>query len=157
MIRGSAYETVERDDFEAMVDIDRYDRRSHDFDEMISATHDHFWDPNDKTYVDFDQHFDMDKEYLMPPERIQELPGAVLDRLDEGQQIKLGNEIMRWEISNIIHGEQGALNLSTGLADILLDTGAQEYVTNQARQEARHVTGLSYYTKSRWGTAYPVG
>ncbi len=64
---------------------------------------------------------------------------------------------MRWQISNIIHGEQGALNLSTGLVDILLDAGAQEYVTNQAREEARHVTGFSYFMKSRWGAAYPVG
>jgi hypothetical protein len=48
------------------------------------------------------------------------------------------------------------LNLSTGLADILLDAGAQEYATNQAREEARHVTGFSHYMKSRWGTAYPV-
>ena len=79
LIRDPAYETVERNDFKAMVDIDRYDRRSHDHDEIISATHDQFWDPNDKTYVDFDQPFDMDKEYLMPPERIQELSGAVLD------------------------------------------------------------------------------
>jgi hypothetical protein len=30
----------------------------------------------------------------------------------------------------VIHGEHGALNLSTGLADILLDAGAQEYATN---------------------------
>ena len=64
---------------------------------------------------------------------------------------------MSWQISNIIHGEQGALNLSTGLADIVLDVGVEEYVTNQAREEARHVTGFSYYMKSRWGTAYPVG
>ena len=41
----------------------------------------------------------------MPPERIQKLRGAVLDRLDEGQRIKFGNEILRWQISNIIHGE----------------------------------------------------
>ncbi|MBO89016.1 MAG: DUF3066 domain-containing protein [Rickettsiales bacterium] len=156
-IRDPAYETVERNNFQAMIDVDRYGRRSHDFDAIISATHDHFWDPNDKSYVDFDLPFDMEGEYLMPPERIQELRGAVLDRLDEGQQIKLGNEIMRWQISNIIHGEQGALNLSTGLADILLDPGAQEYATNQAREEARHVTGFSYYLKSRWGAAYPVG
>ena len=60
----------------------------------------------------------------------------------KGSNSKLGNEIMRWQISNIIHGEQGALNLSTGFADILLDAGAQEDVTNQAREEARHVTGF---------------
>ena len=99
----------------------------------------------------------MDTEYLMLPERIQELRGAVLDRLDQGQQIKLGNEIMRWQISNVIHGEQGALNLSTSLADILLDAGAWEYSTNQACEEARHIPGFSNYMGARWGAAYPVG
>ena len=88
LTRNPAYETVERDDFKAMVDVDPYERRSHDFDEIISATHDNFGDPNNKTCVDFDQLYDMKKEYLMSPQRIQELRGAVLDRLDEGQQIQ---------------------------------------------------------------------
>ena len=88
LTRDPAHETVKRDDIKAMVDVDPYDRRSHDFNEIISATHDHFGDPNDKTYVDFDQPYDMKKEYLMPPERIKELRGAILDRLDEGQQIQ---------------------------------------------------------------------
>jgi hypothetical protein len=157
LIRDAAYQTIPREAFREMMDVDRYDRRSSDFDGIISATHDHFWDPNDPAYVDFDQPFDLARDYIMPPERIQELRGAVLERLDEGDQIRLGNEIMRWQISNILHGEQGALNLSTSLADILLDPGAQEYATNQAREEARHVTGFARYIKTRWGMAYPVG
>ncbi|MEL0111351.1 MAG: ferritin-like domain-containing protein, partial [Rickettsiales bacterium] len=153
LIRDAAYQTIPREAFREMMDVDRYDRRSSDFDGIISATHDHFWDPNDPAYVDFDQPFDLGRDYIMPPERIQELRGAVLERLDEGDQIRLGNEIMRWQISNILHGEQGALNLSTSLADILLDPGAQEYATNQAREEARHVTGFARYIKTRWGMA----
>ena len=88
LTRNPAYETVERDDFKAMVDVDPYERRSHDFDEIISATHDHFGDPNNKTCVDFDQLYDIKKEYLMSPQRIQELRGAALDRFDGGQQIQ---------------------------------------------------------------------
>ena len=93
----------------------------------------------------------------MLPERIQALRRAVLDRLDDGHQIKLRNEIMRWQISNIIHAEQGAPNLSTSLANFLLDAGAQEFATNQAREEARHVAEFFYYMKARWSGAYPVG
>ena len=48
LTRDPAYETVKRDDFKAMVDVDPHDRRPYDFDEIISATHDHFLDPNDK-------------------------------------------------------------------------------------------------------------
>jgi hypothetical protein len=68
--RDTPYETVSRDDFRSMIDVDRYNYRSHDFGEIIFATDNHFWDPNDKNYVDFDQLFDMEKEYLMPLERI---------------------------------------------------------------------------------------
>ncbi len=93
----------------------------------------------------------------MSPRRIRELRGPVLNQLDEGQQIKLGNEIMRWQIFNIIHGEQGVLNLSTSLAEILLGAGAREYATNQAREEARHVAGFCHYKRDSWGMAYPVG
>ena len=41
------------------------------------------------------------------------------------------------QISNIIHGEQGAPKLSTSLAN-MLDAGAQEFATNQV-EEARMV------------------
>lgn len=152
-----SYDTVDRDAFPVMMDVERYNRRSDAFDQIISATHDHFWDPLDPKYVDFSQPFDLENEYLMPPEQVPELTGAVLDRLDEGQQIRLANESTRWGLSSILHGEQGAMSLSASLCHILVDPGAQEYASNQAREEARHVTAFARYIKTRWGTAYPVG
>ena len=151
------YNTVAPDDFEAMIDVARYAQRTDAFDGIISATHDHFWDPMDKAYLDFDMDFDLENEYLMPPERFPELNSAVADRLDEGQQIRLANEITRWTLSGILHGEQGALSLSASLCDILYDPGAQEYAANQAREEARHVTAFGRYIGKRWGTPYKVG
>jgi hypothetical protein len=43
-----AYDTVAPDDFQAMLEVDRYGRRSDAFDEIIARTHDHFWDPMDQ-------------------------------------------------------------------------------------------------------------
>ncbi len=157
LTKDPIYETVDRDDFAAMIDVDRYLRRSGAFDTIISRTHDHFWDPNDPAYLDFETPFDLENEYLMPPEGVPELQSAVADRLDEGQRIGLANEITRWTLSSILHGEQGAMSLSCNLAEILLDQGAQEYAANQAREEARHVTAFAKYIQVRWGTAYPVG
>jgi hypothetical protein len=152
-----AYEATAPDNFPAMVEVERYGRRSTAFDQIISATHDHFWDPYGGAYLDYGQPFDLAKDYVMPPERFPELNCAVADRLDEGQRIGLANEITRWNISNILHGEQGALSLSASLCDILLDPGAQEYAANQTREEARHVAGFSRYIAVRWGTPCPVG
>ncbi len=151
------YETVSRDDFRAMIEVDRYGRRTDAFDGIISATHDHFWDPMDTGYIDFDDDFDVEKQPIMPADQLIELKSAVVDRLDEGQQIQLGNQIMRWNLSNILHGEQGALSLSASLCHLLTDPGAQEYAANQAREEARHVTGFARYIEARWGTPCPVG
>ncbi len=151
------YQTFDRDDFMSMIEVDRYAKRSDAFDRIIAATHDHFWDPTDPAYLDFTTPFDLDNDYIMPPDRVPELNSAVADKLDEGQQIRLANEVTRWTVSNILHGEQGALSLSANLVDILADPGAQEYAANQAREEARHVTGFGRYVARRWGTPFAVG
>lgn len=152
-----AYDTVAPEDFPAMLQVARYGRRTDAFDGIISATHDHFWDPLDKNYIDFDLPFDMATTPIAPQEMVVELRSAVADRLDERQKIQLSNDVMHWSISNLLHGEQGALSLSASLCHILLDPGAQEYAANQAREEARHVTGFTRYIVKRWGEPLPVG
>ncbi len=151
------YDTVAPDDFESMLEVERYLRRTGAFDEIISATVDHFWDPTDPAYVDFEQPFDLEHETIMPRDFIAELNSAVADKLDEGQQIRFANEVTRFNLSQILHGEQGALSLSASLCDILWDPGAQEYATNQVREEARHVNAFTRYIAKRWGTPVPVG
>ena len=152
-----AYDTVAREDFPAMLEVPRYGRRTNAFDGIISATHDHFWDPLDKNYIDYDVPFDMSKTPILPLDTVVELKSAVADRLDAGQKIGLANDVMHWSISNLLHGEQGALSLSASLCHILLDPGAQEYAANQAREEARHVAGFTRDIAKRWGDPLPVG
>jgi hypothetical protein len=152
------YNTVDRDDFTSMLEVNRYNERTDAFDGLISSTADHFWDPTDPAYIDFDAvPFDMKNQTLMPRDFAIELNCAVADKLDEGQQIHLANEITRWSLSSILHGEQGALSLSASLCQILHDPGALEYAANQTREEARHVTGFAKYIETRFGTAYPAG
>ena len=50
MAATNPYNTVARDDFAAMVDVDRYGRRSPSFDEIIARSEEHFWDPDDRDY-----------------------------------------------------------------------------------------------------------
>lgn len=155
--KNEAYDAVEPDDFRSMMEVDRYGKRSKDFDKIISATHDHFWDPLDEKYLDFTESFDVEKNYIMPENFLPEMQCPSILKMDEKSKIKLANESTRWTLSAILHGEQGALNLSASLCHILVDPGAQEYVANQTREEARHVTGFSKYVKARWGKPLPVG
>ena len=153
------YDAVAPDDFESMLELDRYGNRSTVFDKIISATHDHFWDPLDPKYIDFSASWDMENEALLPDDQVMSLGVPyVLEHLEKtGQKAKFINEMTLWQFSSILHGEQGALNLSASLCHVLYDQGAQEYAANQTREEARHVTAFAKYIKARWGRPRPCG
>jgi hypothetical protein len=153
------YDAVAPDDFESMLELDRYGNRSTAFDKIISATHDHFWDPLDKRYIDFDEPFDMENEMLLPEDMVVSLQTKyVSERLsDPKDRIRFVNQFALRSFSSILHGEQGALNLSASLCHVLKDQGAQEYAANQTREEARHVTAFAKYIKARWGRPVECG
>ena len=147
------YEAVAPDDFESMLDLDRYGARSTAFDKIISATHDHFWDPIDPKYIDFSAPWDMQTQPLVGEELVAALQtDYVKDKLNTPElRAQFVNKSLLYSFSSILHGEQGALNLSASLCHVLLDQGAQEYAANQTREEARHVTAFAKYIKARWG------
>ena len=147
------YDAVAPDDFESMLDLDRYNGRSTAFDKIISATHDHFWDPLDKKYIDFDEPWDMDNQPLVPEELNVALQTEYVSKHLNTPSLRAQfiNKSLLRSFSSILHGEQGALNLSASLCHVLLDQGAQEYAANQTREEARHVTAFAKYIKARWG------
>ena len=155
--KDNAYDAVDPKDFPSMMDVDRYNARSTAFDKIISATHDHFWDPLDKKYIDFTAPFDMENEALLPDDMFPIFATRVGEKLTGKDKVAFINENVRWMLSAILHGEQGALSLSASLCHVLRDPGAQEYAANQAREEARHVTGFTKYVQARWGKPLPVG
>ena len=157
--KDAMYDAVAPDDFVSMLELDRYNNRSAAFDKIISATHDHFWDPLDKKYIDFTEPFDTENEALMPESMFPALQTDYVKNAlsDPKDRIRFINESTRWSLSSILHGEQGALNLSASLCHVLKDQGAQEYAANQTREEARHVTAFAKYIKARWGTPMACG
>ncbi|MGH7011761.1 MAG: ferritin-like domain-containing protein, partial [Caulobacteraceae bacterium] len=118
--RDVAYEAVAPDDFESMLHLDRYGARSTAFDKIISATHDHFWDPLDPKYIDFAEPFDMDGVAMVPEDHVIPLKvDYVSDFLsDPKERTRFINTMQLWGFSSILHGEQGALNLSASLCHV---------------------------------------
>jgi hypothetical protein len=157
--KDQMYGAVAPDDFEAMLQLDRYGQRTDAFDKIIAATHDHFWDPLDKRYIDFDSPWDMENEPLTPMEQspFLNLPYVAETLKDHKERVRFVNTQQLASFSSILHGEQGALNLSASLCHVLWDQGAQEYAANQTREEARHVTAFAKYIKARWGRPGPCG
>ncbi len=157
--KDSVYDAVAPGNFAAFLDLDRYGARTDAFDRIIALTHDHFWDPLDKRYIDYDVPFDMENEMLLPEAFIIGLgTNYVSDRLSDWKtRVRFANTSVLCSMSSILHGEQGALNLSASLCHILRDQGAQEYAANQTREEARHVTAFAKYIHTRWGRPIACG
>jgi hypothetical protein len=153
------YDAVAPDDFESMLELDRYNARSTAFDKIISATHDHFWDPLDAKYIDFSEPFDMATTMILPEKMIGPLQLDYVNEIlgTQERRIAFANAQTLRTFSSILHGEQGALNLSASLCHVLKDQGAQEYAANQTREEARHVTAFAKYIKARWGRPVECG
>ncbi len=151
--KDGMYGAVAPDDFESMLELDRYNNRSTAFDKIISATHDHFWDPLDTKYIDFSEPFDIENEPLMPEDQVPLLRLDYVNETLKDPKLRVAfiNGMQLRNFSSILHGEQGALNLSASLCHVLYDQGAQEYAANQTREEARHVTAFARYVKARWG------
>src|ERR1700689_2783233 len=157
LTRDPAYDAADPNDFPAMLEVERYGKRSTAFDKIISATHDHFWDPLDKKYIDFSGPYDTKTQQILPDEFFPIFSTSLADKLTPEQHIRFANQSARWSLSSILHGEQGALALSPSLCHILRDPGAQEYAANQTGEEARHVTDFSPYIKARCGSPLPCG
>jgi hypothetical protein len=158
--KDEVYDAVSPTDFGAMLEIDRHLNRSSAFDKIISATHDHFWDPLDKKYIDFDDNFDPDTtdfipDYMVPALETDYVKNHFADK--PADRLRFKSQMARWQMSAILHGEQGALNLSASLCHVLRDPGAQEYAANQCREEGRHVTAFAKYVIARWGSPLPCG
>jgi len=156
--KDALYDAVAPGDFPALIEVERYGSRSNAFDKIISATDDHFWDPLDSRYIDFSIPFDLDNDILIPEVLVPSLQTDLVGKKLQGRErIRFINEVGRWILSSILHGEQGALSLSAGLCNLLKDPGAQDYAANQTREEARHVTAFTRYIQARWGTPLPAG
>jgi Long-chain fatty aldehyde decarbonylase len=158
--KDEVYDAVAPTDFGAMLEIDRHLNRSTAFDKIISATHDHFWDPLDTKYIDFKDDFDADATDFIPDHLVPALSTDYVSNYFADKpalRIRFKSQVGRWVMSSILHGEQGALNLSASLCHVLRDPGAQEYAANQCREEGRHVTAFAKYIIARWGSPTACG
>lgn len=151
------FSTFDPNDGADLFDVRRYSDRAAEFDHFLASSHDRYWDPADDRFLDLQQPFEVAHEWLMPREWFPELRSAVADRLDEEQQVRLGNEIIRWMLSGILHGEQAALHVCAQLCIMFKEPAVQEFLVNQAREEARHANAFARYINVRWGEPYPVG
>jgi hypothetical protein len=85
---------------------------------------------------------------------LREYPGFVA--LTEEQKVEYSWHDQSWLLSQFLHGEQGALLVSSQLVSCAPTYDAKLYAASQTFDEARHVEVFTRYVTEKVGMMYPV-
>lgn len=94
---------------------------------------------------------------IMPEAWYPELRTPAAMALPPAVRRRLGDEILRWLLSGILHGEQAALTICAQMCARFANPAARAFAAKQAEEEARHVEAFAGYIAARWGEPYPAG
>ena len=84
------------------------------------------------------------------------IEGSPLANFGEKEWLQVGIEMQNWQLSQFLHGEQGAL-MCTGLITATTPwIDAKYYAATQVMDEARHVEVFARYLYEKLNGAYPM-
>jgi hypothetical protein len=107
---------------------------------------------------DLDWSQDFPKDQFLINSDIFKTPEVELDGYDDlsfGKKIEMDRHRVSWNLSQFLHGEQGALLVASQLVSCAPTFNAKLYAASQTFDEARHVNCFNRYLKEKIGFQYP--
>jgi hypothetical protein len=111
---------------------------------------------NAETDVDWDVKVTND-EWIMNPEASALAQLCKMMGKDEATQKAAAFDEVAFSISQLLHGEQAALQLCGQLTNVCEEMDQKFYAASQVIDEARHIEVLSKFLQRKMGTLYPIG
>jgi hypothetical protein len=109
------------------------------------------WDGDQLPWQSFDPGAQLFDAAVLP---LGEFPG--FHRLPEAARVDQVRSIMSWFLSQILHGEQGALFASCQITEALHWMDGKLYAATQVVDEARHVEVFKRYLNDKLGKRYEL-
>ncbi len=106
--------------------------------------------------IDWDAPFP-DDEWFLPKENVQLLP-SILQTMgaDDATCREASRDEFAHTLSQLLHGEQAALQLCGQLTNACPTMDAKFYAGSQVIDEVRHVEVMSKFLQRKMGTLYPI-
>jgi hypothetical protein len=82
--------------------------------------------------------------------------GTPLEKWGDKEWLEFGIESRRWQLSQFLHGEQGALICTAKIVETVPWYDAKLYASTQVVDEARHVEVFARYLNEKLGGEYPI-
>ena len=84
------------------------------------------------------------------------LPGSPMATWTEKEYSQLGIEFFKANLSQFMHGEQGAMMTAAKIVETVPWIDAKYYASTQTMDEARHTEVFAKYLRTKLGEAYPM-
>lgn len=117
-----------------------------------NGTTDLEWD----TDVDIEKVVAQDMELLGPGIDPALYAGTQLDKWGDKEWLQFGIEGRNWQLSQFLHGEQGALLCTAKICETVPWYDAKLYAATQVMDEARHVEVFARYLDEKMGGEYQI-
>src|SRR6201998_411274 len=112
------------------------------------------WDARER----IDWSLDLDPENpMMLDDRVIPIFGTeVWDRMTDAERRRVRHHLQASQISQFMHGEQGALIATAKIVQTVPDLDSKFYAATQVMDEARHVEAYSRLLHEKFELAYPI-
>src|SRR5689334_14872786 len=112
------------------------------------------WDAT--TRIDWSQDLDPENPEQLPDESIPIFGSQVFQRLTAEEKARVRRHFQSWQLSQFLHGEQGALICTAKIVQQVPAMDAKFYAATQVIDEARHVEAYSRLLHDKFELVYPM-
>jgi len=112
------------------------------------------WNANDR--IDWTLDLDPENPQGLPDEQISIYGSEIWNRLTAKERANLRRHLQAQQLSQFLHGEQGALLCAAKIVQQVPNVDAKFYAATQVVDEARHVEAYARLLHDKFELAYPI-
>jgi hypothetical protein len=112
------------------------------------------WDTDVR--IDWSQDLDPENPQELPDESVSIFGSDVWRRLTDKEKAQVRRHQQSWQLSQFLHGEQGALVCTAKIVQQVPNVDAKYYAATQVMDEARHVETYARLLHEKFELAYPI-
>src|SRR5436190_14208475 len=112
------------------------------------------WNTNAR--IDWSQNLDPENPQELPDESVSIFGSPMWERLTRQEKATLRRHFQAWQLSQFLHGEQGALVCTAKIVQQVPTIDAKFYAATQVVDEARHVEAYARLLHEKYDLVYPI-
>lgn len=112
------------------------------------------WDAESR--IDWSIEVDPNNPIGIPDEFHPLFGSPVWESADEKRRAEFRQHNQAWNLSQFMHGEQGAMVCAAKIVEVVPDMDAKFYAATQTMDEARHVEAFAKFLQDKVGLVYPI-